>query len=137
MFGVSARVLVLCPHPGRLLIYSSIFNCLGFFRMTLCTDFTEVQRACARQQSSFDLFLLDDFTPDHDELFRLETMNRARAFDQVVLVGNFVEDERYGLFDWAWAKHVGLLDVVEKPLSMTRLRNALDGLVIAPGALHG
>ena len=106
-----------------------IFNRLGFFRVTLCSNFTEVQRACTLQPS-FDLFLYDDFAPECDELLRLEAMSRARNFDQVVLVGNFAEDDRYHLFDWAWTKHVGLLDVVEKPLSMTRLREALDGLVI-------
>ena len=136
MFGTSARVLVLCTHPGRLLIYSAIFNCLGFFRMTLCSDFEEVQQACAQQQLPFDLFLHDDFTPELEELLHLEAMSRARAFESVVLVSNLVEKERYRLFDWAWAKHVGLLDVVEKPLSMTRLRKALDGLLLAPGALH-
>lgn len=130
MFGDSTRVLVLCTHPGRLLIYSAIFNCLGFFRVTLCSSFTEVQLACARQPS-FDLLLHDDFTSKCEELQRLELMSRAKVFEQVVLVGNFTADERYRLFDWAWTKRVGLLDIVEKPLSLTRLREVLDGLVVA------
>lgn len=136
MFGSSARILVLCTHPGRLLIYSAILNYLGFFRMTLCSEFAEAQRVCAQQRSSFDLFLHDVITPDIDYLLQLESMSRARAFEHVVLISNVVEDERYRLFEWAWAKHIGLLDVIEKPLSITRLRKALDGLLLAPGALH-
>ncbi|QRY77766.1 response regulator [Pseudomonas sp. PDNC002] len=136
MFGFSARILVLCTHPGRLLIYSAILNYLGFFRMTLCSEFSEAQRACSQQRSSFDLFLLDDLTPDIDYLLKLEAMSRARAFENVVLVSNVVDYERYRLFEWAWEKHVGLLDVIAKPLSITRLRKALDGLLLAPGTLH-
>lgn len=129
MFGYSARALVLCNNSGRQLVLSAMLNRLGIFRMALCANVEELQKACAGRPP-FDLFLVDDFIPGIDELLHLENMSKAGDFNQLVLVGSQTASERNQLFKWAWKKHVGLLDIIERPVSMARLREALDRLVI-------
>lgn len=130
MFGTSVRALVLCGNSGRQITFSAMLNRLGIFRMALCSNVEELQEACARHPS-FDLFIIEDFTPGIEELRRLENMSRAGDFSQVILMGNHTSNERAQLFKWAWAHHVALLDVIEKPISVARLCEALDRLVIA------
>lgn len=129
MFGRSIRALVMCSSPGHQLIISAMLNRLEIFCIALCMSWEEIQLACARQPA-FDLFIVDEFKLGFDELRRLEVMSKSSNFDQVILMGNHSSSERQQLFKWAWQKHVGLLDIIEKPLSPSRLKEALDRLVV-------
>lgn len=49
------NIVVMCQHPGVLLNYSALLNCLGYFKVVLCSNMKEVRRAL-RNLPSVDFF---------------------------------------------------------------------------------
>lgn len=95
--------------------------------MALCSGLEEVKLACARR-SSFDIYIVDNFSPTSEAFDRLELMSGMDDFKQVLLLGCYSESEQERIYKWAWSKRVGLLGIVEKPVTLSRLHEALDGL---------
>ncbi|MNO59775.1 hypothetical protein D3C76_503710 [compost metagenome] len=128
MAPIPRNVMVLCPHLGRLLNYSVLFNRLGIFKVHLCADLEDVQHALARHRH-YDLFLYDGPNPDVHILGAFHAMSAANSFCQLVLAGSFTKTDRHRLFDWAWDNRVPLLQLLEKPFTLLGLREVVDGLV--------
>lgn len=95
--------------------------------MALCSNLEEVRQACARN-AGFDLFITEELIPGIDELNRLSAMSKDGCFKRLLIVGNYSSCEKSQLFKWALEKRVGLLDVVEKPMSAMLLLQALEKL---------
>lgn len=132
MAAISRRAMVLCAHPGRLMDYGALLNCLEFYHLSLCQDLDEVRKVLASQQR-YSLFIHDDFVPGPDELVSLKTLGQSNAFRQFVLVGSYSAEEKTGLFQWAWRHRVPLLRVLDKPVSLAQLREITDSLVLYHG----
>ncbi|MDN6857430.1 hypothetical protein QO207_12615 [Pseudomonas sp. CAN2814] len=122
------RAMVLCSHPGRLLNYSVLLNRLEFYHLSLCLNLDEVRKALSGRQR-YSLFIHDDFVPGPNELLSLKSLSQNSAFRQFLLVGNYSAEEKRGLFQWAWANRVPLLDVLDKPLSLAQLREVTSSMV--------
>lgn len=129
MATISRRAMVLCSHPGRLLNYSVLLNRLEFYHLSLCLNLDEVRKALSSRQS-YALFIHDDFKPGASELLSLKSLSQSNAFRQFLLVGSYSAEEKRGLFQWAWANRVPLLDVLDKPLSLAQLREVTSSMVL-------
>ncbi|QRY82423.1 hypothetical protein JVX91_14225 [Pseudomonas sp. PDNC002] len=121
--------MVLCSHPGRLLNYSVLLNRLEFYHLSLCLNLDEVRKALSSRQR-YSLFIHDDFVPGPSELLSLKSLSQSNAFRQFLLVGNYSAEEKRGLFQWAWANRVPLLDVLDKPISLAQLREVTSSMVL-------
>ncbi|MFR0688369.1 hypothetical protein ACLUTX_03170 [Enterobacterales bacterium AE_CKDN230030158-1A_HGKHYDSX7] len=129
MATISRRAMVLCSHPGRLLNYSVLLNRLEFYHLSLCLNLDEVRKALSGRQR-YSLFIHDDFRPGTSELLSLKALSQSNSFRQFLLVGHYSAEEKRGLFQWAWANRVPLLDVLDKPLSLAQLREVTSGMVL-------
>ncbi|WP_315809268.1 hypothetical protein [Pseudomonas sp. C9-3] len=81
--------------------------------------------------------MIDEFIPNVAELRLLEDMSRSGGFDKVVLLGSYAVSEKDQLFKWAWSRRVGLLDIIEKPTLVVRLREILGRMVVAVDLYNG
>ncbi|MCY1303860.1 hypothetical protein D9M70_535870 [compost metagenome] len=120
--------MVLCSNPGRLIEYSALLNRLQLFKLNLCTDFDEVQKALVKQ-NHYELFIHADFTPEAGALSRLQSMNRKNSFGQLVLIGNATELGKEQLYQWAWENRIPLLRVLSHPVTFAEFRELIDSLV--------
>ena len=122
------RAMVLCSHPGRLLSYSVLLNRLEFYHLSLCLNLDEVRKALSSRQR-YSLLIHDGFKPGASELMSLKSLSQSNAFRQFLLVGSYSAEEKRGLFQWAWTHHVPLLDVLDTPVSLAQLREAIGSMV--------
>ncbi|MCY1432737.1 hypothetical protein D9M71_487440 [compost metagenome] len=128
MPSLSCKVMVLCSNPGRLIEYSVLLNRLQLFKLNLCTDFNEVQKALVKQ-NHYELFIHADFTPEAGTLSRLQSMNRENSFGQLVLIGETTDLEKEQLYQWAWDNRIPLLRVLNHPVTFAKFRELIDSLV--------
>lgn len=109
------RIIVLCRHAGVLLNYSALFNQLGCFNVSLCSNMNEVLKAL-RHINSADYFLLDDFKVGSVDEHHIKNLNFGGRIKQFLLVGDFIFDDHCRVFTWARAHHISLLGMIRPPL---------------------
>ncbi|WP_159936783.1 hypothetical protein [Pseudomonas sp. S35] len=118
------NIVVMCQHSGVLLNYSAMLNCLGYFKVVLCSNMKDVRRALGNLRS-VDIFLLDDFKVGSVDVQHLIDINCGGRVKRFLLVGDFTFDDHFRVFAWAKAHHISLLGMIRHPV---RAHEILDYL---------
>ena len=107
-------VILLCTNPGNQLKYTRIFNELGLYRLTLCSDVGEAKR-CVMDGAAFEYFVYDDFNygiATCEDLLQLH--NSARYF---ILTLSDVESAEFEVLHWARSSKLRLLGLLPRPIT--------------------
>ncbi|ABR82049.1 MULTISPECIES: hypothetical protein [Pseudomonas aeruginosa group] len=132
MPAIPRRAMVLCANPGRLLRYGALFNCCGYFHLSLCLDQQELRRSLD-QGFPYDYFLHDGFRLDPACKSTLAMLGRSGKVERFLLVGELDCREKRLLFEWSTGHNLSIRSLSDRPLGhaalaalMARDRSGLD-----------
>lgn len=118
-------IVVLCRHAGVLLNYGVLLNQLGYFNVSLCSSMKDVSTALSARGGA-DCLLLDDFKAGSVDEFHIRSLNYGCLVQGFLLVGDFLYDGRYRVFEWARAHHISQLGMIKNPVCSVELKRYLD-----------
>jgi two-component system response regulator YcbB len=122
----SYRVLVVDDDPSVLATYRRLLERAGYGPHTECDPRQVLENGCA---SGADLLLLDYRMPSIDGLSLLAELRHRGCRARCILVSAYLNDDvRHQ------ANHLGVDLVLEKPVDVIALRQALSELLTTPQA---